>query len=124
VERARPKPNPKMLTGDIDVVASGLEILNEARTPPFRHRRQAVAGETRLRYRYLVAARPAAQNLALRIRCLIDGAASISTPSTSRSRPILPRSTPESARDYLVPSRVHPASSSRCRNRPRSSSRS
>ena len=106
---------------------STLEILNEAKTPPFPINEDApVAEETRLRYRYLDLRRPALQqNLVLRHKVALaarryfdaQGFLEIETP-------ILTRSTPEGARDYLVPSRVHPASSSRCRSRRRSSSRS
>lgn len=102
--------NTKIPTGDVEVVATSLEILNEARTPPFPINEDvAVSEETRLRYRYLDLRRPALQqNLILRHKVTIaarryfdqEGFLEIETP-------ILTRSTPEGARDYLVPSRVH-----------------
>ena len=109
--RAPEAVNAKLPTGEVEVVVDRLEILNEARTPPFAiNEDTAVAEETRLRYRYLDLRRPALQaNLALRHRVTLavrryfdaEGFLEIETP-------ILTRSTPEGARDYLVPSRVHP----------------
>jgi aspartyl-tRNA synthetase len=103
--------NPNLETGEIEVVVTALETLNEARTPPFPVNEDTpVAEETRLRYRYVDLRRPALQrNLALRHRVTMaarryfdrEGFLEIETP-------ILTRSTPEGARDYLVPSRVHP----------------
>jgi aspartyl-tRNA synthetase len=103
--------NSKLETGEIEVAASVLDILNEARTPPFAINDDAqVAEDTRLRYRYLDLRRPALQNnlvvrhqvtLAARRYFDAQGFLEIETP-------ILTRSTPEGARDYLVPSRVHP----------------
>lgn len=102
--------NPKLSTGDIEVVASQIDVLNEAKTPPFPiNEESGVSEETRLRYRYLDLRRPTLQkNLILRhqvamaVRRYFDsqGFLEIETP-------ILTRSTPEGARDYLVPSRVH-----------------
>jgi aspartyl-tRNA synthetase len=103
--------NARLPTGAIEVIVDRLEILNEARTPPFPiNEDAAVSEETRLRYRYLDLRRPALQeNLVLRHRVTLaarkyfdaQGFLEIETP-------ILTRSTPEGARDYLVPSRVHP----------------
>ncbi len=104
--------NPKLPTGEIEVVATQLRLLNDARPLPFSIASDEIAAteETRLRYRYLDLRRPQLQrNLVLRHRvakALRDhfdsqGFLEIETP-------ILTRSTPEGARDYLVPSRVHP----------------
>ena len=103
--------NPKMPTGDIEVVATGIRLLNEAKTPPFPITDETNVGEDmRLRYRYLDLRRPKMQrNLELRHKIVLatrnyfdrQGFVEIETP-------ILTRSTPEGARDYLVPSRVHP----------------
>ncbi len=109
--RASEAVNARLPTGQIDVVVDQLEILNEAKTPPFPINEDTpVAEETRLKYRYLDLRRPALQeNLALRHRVTLavrryfdeQGFLEIETP-------ILTRSTPEGARDYLVPSRVRP----------------
>ena len=103
--------NPKLETGEVEVVAHGIRLLNDARRPPFPIADDApVSEDTRLRYRYLDLRRTRMQrNLALRhklamaIRRYFDalGFLEIETP-------VLTKSTPEGARDYLVPSRVHP----------------
>ncbi len=110
VERADAQKNPKLPTGDIEVVASAITILNRADTPPFMIEDDTdAAEELRLQYRYLDIRRPAlAGNLILRHKMLIaarsyfdrNGFIEVETP-------ILTKSTPEGARDYLVPSRVH-----------------
>jgi len=109
--RAADALNPKMPTGEIEVVLRELRILSEAKTPPFQIAEDATASEeTRLRYRYLDLRRPRMQhNLRLRHQVMLavrryfdeQGFLEIETP-------ILTKSTPEGARDYLVPSRVHP----------------
>jgi aspartyl-tRNA synthetase len=109
VER-RQKPNPELPSGEIEVFAAELKLLNTAKTPPFVIEDEINASEeTRLRYRFLDLRRPRPQrNLALRHRMVLEirktmdslGFYEIETPN-------LTRSTPEGARDYLVPSRVH-----------------
>jgi len=110
-ERGDGLKNPKMETGDIEVVAEELLLLNDAKTPPFSPAEDAIANEeVRLKYRYLDLRRTEMQkNFAMRSRVamairnyLVDeGFLEIETP-------FMTRSTPEGARDYLVPSRVHP----------------
>jgi aspartyl-tRNA synthetase len=110
VERADAQKNPKLPTGDVEVVPRAVEILNRADTPPFPIEDDTdAADELRLQYRYLDIRRPAlTNNLILRhklvfgIRNYFDrnGFLEVETP-------ILTKSTPEGARDYLVPSRVH-----------------
>ncbi|SEG43861.1 aspartyl-tRNA synthetase [Bryocella elongata] len=103
--------NPDMLTGDIEVVAGQTLLLNDAKTPPFSPAEDAIANEeVRLKYRYLDLRREQMQkNFAIRSRVAMairnylvgEGFLEIETP-------FMTRSTPEGARDYLVPSRVHP----------------
>ena len=100
-----------MATGDVEVAAAEFRVLNEAAVPPFQIAEEATAAEDlRLRYRYLDLRRPPLQaNLGLRHRVTMavrryfdaQGFWEIETP-------VLGKSTPEGARDYLVPSRVHP----------------
>jgi aspartyl-tRNA synthetase len=112
VERRAPETvNRGLPTGEIEVRASELRVLNEAKTPPFAIADDAsVSEEVRLKYRYLDLRRPRLQrNIGLRhavtlaLRNYFDahGFYEIETP-------ILTKSTPEGARDFLVPSRVHP----------------
>src|SRR5271155_1780314 len=106
----RQKANPELATGEIEMVATKLHILNNAKTPPFPIEDEInAAEETRLRYRYLDLRRSKPHhNLQLRhkivleIRKTMDGLGFIEVET-----PMLTRSTPEGARDYLVPSRVH-----------------
>jgi aspartyl-tRNA synthetase, bacterial type len=113
VSREEGTHNPKLATGDIEVHANELLIFNEAKVPPFQ---LEVAGsenlaseDTRLKYRYLDLRRPALQyNLRMRakavaaIREYFDGRGFIEIET-----PILLKSTPEGARDFIVPSRIH-----------------
>jgi aspartyl-tRNA synthetase len=110
-ERPKGTANPKLGTGEIEVLAKELKILNVAKTPPFPIEDEAeVAEETRLKYRYLDLRRPVLQrNLILRhqvakeVRNYFDrlGFLEVETP-------MLFKSTPEGARDFLVPSRLSP----------------
>jgi aspartyl-tRNA synthetase len=111
----RPRPegaqNPNLPTGDVEVEVHDLKVLNPAKTPPFLINKDEEADEnTRLKYRYLDLRREhMRRNLEMRhrvvkfIRDYLDerGFLEIETP-------ILFKTTPEGARDYLVPSRVHP----------------
>lgn len=103
--------NPRMATGEIEVHADEVELLNEAQTPPFEiDDTIEIAPETRLRYRYLDLRRPARQQ-ALIFRS--DLFRLIRNYFAERrfvdvETPLLTKSTPEGARDYLVPSRVNP----------------
>ena len=104
--------NPKIATGEVEILCDEVEVLSEAKTPPFEIKDDLDTNETtRLTYRYLDLRRPKlAANFALRSRvnqltrryfCEGNGFLELETP-------ILAKSTPEGARDYLVPSRVHP----------------
>ena len=105
--------NENLKTGDIEVVAKDIRILSESETPPFPiEENSKTKDDIRLKYRYLDLRRPDLQrNLILRSRVATltrqflaeEGFLEIETP-------ILNKSTPEGARDYLVPSRVHPGS--------------
>src|SRR6266478_5203637 len=106
----RQKANPELASGEVELVASKLHILNNAKTPPFPIEDEInAAEETRLRFRYLDLRRPKPhRNLALRHKIILEmrkvmdemGFIEVETP-------MLTRSTPEGARDFLVPSRVH-----------------
>ena len=103
--------NPKLPTGEIEVSAAQLEVLNPSKTLPFEVAEETeVNEETRLKYRYLDLRRPRMKNnLIFRyktvkvIRDYLDNQGFVEVET-----PILTKSTPEGARDYLVPSRVHP----------------
>ena len=111
VQKRTAAVNENLKTGDIEVIATSLRILSEAQTPPFAiEENSQTKEEIRLKYRYLDLRRPDIQrNLMLKSRVLglmrqfmaNEGFLEIETP-------ILCKSTPEGARDYLVPSRVHP----------------
>ena len=109
--RGEKNVNPNMATVEIVLEAYALEILSEAETPPFAISDLANVGENlRLKYRYLDLRRPALQNI------LVTRAKIVSTTYEYLTKrgfmnietPFLGKSTPEGARDYLVPSRVHP----------------
>ena len=111
VEKRSATVNESLKTGDIEVIATDIRILSEAETPPFQiEENSQTKDEVRLKYRYLDLRRPDIQkNLMLRSKVAYlmrdfmakEGFLEIETP-------MLCKSTPEGARDYLVPSRVHP----------------
>jgi len=113
--KVSPRPegtvNPKMKTGEIEVEVSELKILNRSETPPFMiDEHTEVAENIRLKYRFLDLRRTALQqNLLMRhlvartVRTYLDGEGFVEIET-----PVLTKSTPEGARDYLVPSRVNP----------------
>ncbi len=108
--RAKETVNPKLETGAVEVLAREIRVLSEARTPPFPIEDEIQVGEeTRLRYRYLDLRRPRLQrNLRLRHRIAMEVRSYFDEQGFLEvETPILTKSTPEGARDFLVPSRVH-----------------
>ena len=113
VARDEKTRNPKLGTGDVEVHARELYVLNDARTPPFQldASGEALASEDlRLKYRYLDLRRPQLQaNLRLRHRALTEIRNYMTEQGfTEIETPVLIKSTPEGARDYIVPARVQP----------------
>ncbi len=114
VLREEGQRNQKIATGEVEVQAREILILNDARTPPFQLEvasSDALASEDlRLKYRYLDLRRPQLQaNLRLRHRVLGEIRRYMDEHGfTEIETPILIKSTPEGARDYIVPSRLHP----------------
>jgi len=112
-QRSPETVNPNIATGEVELAASKLWILNESRTPPFPLEENVdVKEEVRLKYRYVDLRRPHMQRnmimrakiaFAVRQALYAQGFLEIETP-------LMTRSTPEGARDYLVPSRVQPGS--------------
>jgi aspartyl-tRNA synthetase len=106
----RQKANPELATGEVEMNATKLHILNNSKTPPFPIEDQInAAEETRLRFRYLDLRRPKPHaNLALRHKIILEIRKTMDEMGFIEvETPMLTRSTPEGARDYLVPSRVH-----------------
>lgn len=110
VEREEKQKNDKLLTGSIEVHVENIKVINEAKTPPFIIEDETdVNEEIRLKYRYLDLRRPQLakvfkmrSDITKTIRNFLDGEGFLEVET-----PILTKSTPEGARDYLVPSRVH-----------------
>ena len=106
----RQKANPDLATGEVEINATNLHILNNAKTPPFPIEDHIhAAEETRLRFRYLDLRRPKPHaNLALRHKIILEIRKTMDEMGFIEVETLmLTRSTPEGARDYLVPSRVH-----------------
>ncbi len=106
----REKANPELATGEVEIVGMKLHILNDAKTPPFLIEEEVAASEeTRLRYRYLDLRRPGPhRNVSLRHRVIFEIRKALDELGFYEiETPMLTRSTPEGARDYLVPSRIH-----------------
>lgn len=109
-ERPEGTINEDLPTGRVEVLVSGVEVLNRAETPPFMIDDDGMGEDIRLRYRYMDLRRPVMQQrMQLRaavtrhIRNYLDGNGFLDIET-----PMLTRATPEGARDYLVPSRTHP----------------
>ena len=106
----RQKANPELATGEVEMNATKLHILNNAKTPPFSIEDKInAAEETRLRFRYLDLRRPKPHaNLALRHKIILEIRKTMDEMGFLEvETPMLTRSTPEGARDFLVPSRIH-----------------
>jgi aspartyl-tRNA synthetase len=114
VKRDEGAVNPNMPTGEVEVVAEELRLLNESKVPPFSPADDATSTvaneETRLKYRYLDLRRPTMQaNLKLRHQVALAIRNHLSSVGFYEiETPFMTRSTPEGARDYLVPSRIYP----------------
>ena len=115
----RSSKNPKMPTGDIEIFVSGIIILNKAEVPPFTIEDVSDGGdELRMKYRYLDLRRaPLKRNLGLRHR-LARSPALPGFIAIQIKTPVLMNSTPEGARDFVVPSRMNRDSFMRCLNPP------
>lgn len=103
--------NDKIPTGDIEIKVSALEIINKAKVPPFVIEDETDGGEDlRMKYRYLDLRRaPVRKNLELRHKLMQETRAYLDTAGFIEvETPILIKSTPEGARDFVVPSRMHP----------------
>lgn len=112
IPRADGMANPKLATGDIEVFVDEMEVLSKAKTPPFSICDETVDvnEELRLQYRYLDIRRgEVGKKLAVRHQAMISTRQFLDTLGFLEvNTPILGKSTPEGARDYLVPSRVYP----------------
>ena len=105
-------PNPKLATGEVELVAEQLEVFNKAETPPIlpdEHEADRIGEETRLKYRYIDLRRPRMQHI-LRARSKVTKVARdyfAANGFVEIETPLLIKSTPEGARDFIVPSRLH-----------------
>jgi aspartyl-tRNA synthetase len=110
VARTPETVNPNMATGEVEILAEEVKVLNDAQTPPFQIENCEAAEDLRLKYRYLDLRRPEMQrNLELRHRLALATRAYLDRAGFFEiETPILTKSTPEGARDYLVPSRTFP----------------
>ncbi|MEX2481086.1 MAG: aspartate--tRNA ligase [Gammaproteobacteria bacterium] len=112
--RVRRRPagtvNPDMATGQVELLATELDILNDARTPPFQPDERHIHEDTRLRYRYIdLRGERMRDNIRLRARAARALRAFLDDNDFLEiETPMLTKATPEGARDYLVPSRTHP----------------
>jgi aspartyl-tRNA synthetase len=110
--RIRPEGtnNPEMATGEVELLAHKLEILNASETPPFQLDEEDVHDDNRLKYRYIDLRRPEMQyRMQLRARVTHFLRSWLeSNEFLDIETPMLTKATPEGARDYLVPSRTHP----------------
>ena len=111
IVRRRPEGtvNPDLGSGEIEVLAHEIEVLNASATPPFMMDDEQISEEIRLKYRYLDLRRPAMQRIlrmrhatAKAVRDYLDGQGFVDVET-----PVLYKSTPEGAREFLVPSRIH-----------------
>ncbi len=113
IGKVRPRPegtlNPNLVSGEVEVLAGEIEILNPSLTPPFLMDDEGLSESVRLEHRFLDLRRPQMQKnfmlrhkTAMAVRTFLDAHGFIDIET-----PMLTRSTPEGARDYLVPSRVH-----------------
>ncbi len=110
-DRKKGMINPKMKTGEIEIIVNELEILNESETPPIEIDDNKLANEEmRLKYRYLDLRRPQMQaNMALRHKVKLAAWEFLDKNNfLELETPILIKPTPEGARDFLVPSRLYP----------------
>ncbi len=111
-ERPKQMVNPKLLTGQIELQVEKLEVLSEAKTLPFEidDKKEAVGEDVRMKYRYLDLRREKMKNNLILRHKVINEIRSFLTEEgfIEVETPILTKSTPEGARDFIVPSRLHP----------------